>query len=649
MRFSTLLTILATTLMMAFFATACRTAPAPDGIAGGSEVESTEPEDALVEGEDAEHADDQGHGEGVAWHDGDIESAFALASESGKPIFLYWGAEWCPPCYYLKTKVFVKPEFIAKSQDFVNVYLDGDTERAQILGEELGVAGYPTVIVFDPAGQEIMRLPNDIPVERFTEVLDSAVAMMRPVADILTDVRAGGAANATPEDLQMLAYYSWGQDELVELPDEERYDLFKTLYEETPDAQGITKSRFFTEFMNAAIDREDEYDDAAEEASEESGTTVEPEAVFTAEETAAYGSEVARVLQDSDLRDANLAYVLYWSRETVELLHPEASPERDALIALWDATEQAVENDEGQTLDDRLTALYPRLELARIAVDEEEAALEAAAEAAGETAEEGDEAEAEEGAEEAMDEGPSLPVELVEHVRERVSWARQQPMIEGEAQTVLSTLAWLLGEIDADDEAEALLTEAMSDSHAPYYYMSWVGSLKKGADKPEEALEWYRMAYDNATGNYTRFRWGSTYLRTRIDLAPEDVATLEAESVEIITELLTHDDAFSLGNLSRLRQYESKLVGWNEETEFANQDMVDRIAELVHMSCIRYATPEELTISSLQEPNAGDETDAGGEPEDGEDTEGEEAEPPDTQFTRCLDFLAPEDEDETTS
>jgi len=34
----------------------------------------------------------------IAWFDGSIDQAFALARAQDKPLFLYWGAVWCPPC-----------------------------------------------------------------------------------------------------------------------------------------------------------------------------------------------------------------------------------------------------------------------------------------------------------------------------------------------------------------------------------------------------------------------------------------------------------------------------------------------------------------------------------------------------------------------
>src|SRR5690606_35878419 len=33
---------------------------------------------------------------GIGWIDGDIDAAFSAARSNGKPILLYWGAEWCP-------------------------------------------------------------------------------------------------------------------------------------------------------------------------------------------------------------------------------------------------------------------------------------------------------------------------------------------------------------------------------------------------------------------------------------------------------------------------------------------------------------------------------------------------------------------------
>ena len=56
------------------------------------------------------HADSPG----IAWFNGNVEAAFDSAKKSNKPVLLYWGAQWCPPCKQLKSAVFNRPDFIEK-------------------------------------------------------------------------------------------------------------------------------------------------------------------------------------------------------------------------------------------------------------------------------------------------------------------------------------------------------------------------------------------------------------------------------------------------------------------------------------------------------------------------------------------------------
>ena len=96
----------------------------------------------------------------IAWRHGDVDDALAEAKEAGKPVILYWGAVWCPPCNQMKAGLFKDPAFIAETENFVPVYLDGDTEGAQRWGEQFGISGYPTVIILQPDGTEITRIAS---------------------------------------------------------------------------------------------------------------------------------------------------------------------------------------------------------------------------------------------------------------------------------------------------------------------------------------------------------------------------------------------------------------------------------------------------------------------------------------------------------
>ena len=60
----------------------------------------------------------------------------------------------------MKSTLFKDPAFIAETQDFVPVYLNGDTQGAQRWAERFGTSGYPTVVVLRPDGTEITRISN---------------------------------------------------------------------------------------------------------------------------------------------------------------------------------------------------------------------------------------------------------------------------------------------------------------------------------------------------------------------------------------------------------------------------------------------------------------------------------------------------------
>jgi hypothetical protein len=245
---------------------------------------------------------------------------------------------------------------------------------------------------------------------------------------------------------------------------------------------------------------------------------------------------------------------------------------------------------------------------------------------------------------------PVLPEELVAHVRERVAWAGETVTDEGELQAVMSSMVWMLEEIGDDEAASALLESRMDDTLAPYYFMSWLAGKKADAGDTEGAITWYRRAYDEAVGRYTRFRWGSTYLGELLELAPDDVARIEADSAEILAELLAHDDAFMLGNWSRLQTFGTNLEAWNEDG--SHDATVAKVRDQVHAACDAFREPDDRVAGEGDSANEAvtASEDVTGTVAEGESEEaaapvaGAETEAPgDTQYDRCVSFLAEEE------
>jgi thiol-disulfide isomerase/thioredoxin len=145
---------------------------------------------------------------GITWFEGGVADAFESARAANKPVFLYWGAKWCPPCQQLKSSVFSRADFIEKSKEFVAVYLDGDDPGAQKWGEKFQVSGYPTVVILRPDQKEITRIAGGMDLSLYADLLEIALSDLKPMSDVVASLRGNGA-ELGHEDCQRLAYYAW--------------------------------------------------------------------------------------------------------------------------------------------------------------------------------------------------------------------------------------------------------------------------------------------------------------------------------------------------------------------------------------------------------------------------------------------------------
>ncbi|NJD32124.1 MAG: disulfide isomerase [Gammaproteobacteria bacterium] len=447
---------------------------------------------------------------GIAWFDGDVDAAFAAAKAAPKPLFLYWGAEWCPPCAQIKATIFNRREFQERSRLFVPVYLDGDTPSAQKQGERFGVVGYPTMILFRPDGTEITRLPGNVNIERYAKILDVAIADARPVKEILAAATAGG--DVTANDWQLLAYYSWGSDNGRVLPAKDRLKTFRTLSQRCPAEMKGDCARLFFEYLGAA---------AAE--------TTGGKSPLTGLDRAAARKQLVDLLASPSVDQANLDNLIYGSRDAIGLLSNAGTPERAELTRAWGAALDRLVADKATPLSapDEIKVLRARVLLAQLDHP-----------------------------------GAPLPPALLDQIHSTIARLDAETKDPNARQAVINAAANVYWEAGLDEDANALLVAALEKSPSPYYFMLDLADLAEKAGRKDEAVQWLARAYDGAQGPATRFQWGYSYLVGLLEMTPDDTKAIEQTGLKVIGELGSSPDAFYQRTRTRLEQLSAKLLEW---------------------------------------------------------------------------------------
>ena len=449
---------------------------------------------------------------GIAWREGDVDAAFAAARAEGKPLFLYWGAIWCPPCNQVKATLFNRQDFIDRARFFVPVYLDGDTPSAQRLGARFNVSGYPTMILFAPDGRELTRLPGEIDGEQYMRVLALGMGGARPVKDTLAVALSASAGPAgwklSPDDWRMLAYYSWLTDEQQLVPTRELPATLKRLAQNCPADQSETASRLALKALAAAATAK--------------GAKPSPDAEAT--------GRLLGVLADAKLVRENFDTLTEYPGEIVGFVTAAQSPERTRLVAAWTAALERLVSDTTLSTTDRLVAITGEVALARL--------------------------DAAQG---------SLPPALLERVRDQAARADRTTTDPYARQAVIDAAADALAQAGLLAESDALLKSELARSHSPYYFMvDLAENAKKRGDKAA-ALDWYSRSYASAEGPATRLQWGVRYVNALIELSPQDAAGIEQAATSVIGELDPVPDTFYERNLRGLERMGAKLSAWGRE------------------------------------------------------------------------------------
>lgn len=103
----------------------------------------------------------------------DLPVGLRQARESGRPIMLFFSADWCAPCLQLKKYVLSDKRVVGASQRLVNVYIDTDANPELVT--TYGIRGIPAIFFLKPDGQMIGKFSGDPTVSNFVKQM-AAVA-----------------------------------------------------------------------------------------------------------------------------------------------------------------------------------------------------------------------------------------------------------------------------------------------------------------------------------------------------------------------------------------------------------------------------------------------------------------------------------------
>ncbi len=501
-------------LFLALALTACSKAPDAAAPAPASATPAP-PLQAKAAPTVADHAD-----AGIAWKeassDADVDAAFATARAETKPVFVYWGAKWCPPCNQVKATLFNRQDFIERSRAFVPVYVDGDSPGAQKLGTRFRVSGYPTMLLFKPTGEEVTRLPGEVDPARYAELLNLGMNAARPVKAVLADALAGGNG-LKANDWRLLAFYSWDTDQTQVVAKDQVASTLAKLAAACPTDQPETAMRLR---LKALAARDAKTPAPADLASRP--------AVLAALADPVASRDVADVLVNS-------------ADEVVRALAASGTPERAQALAAFDTALQRLEADKTLSRADRMQALIARVDLVRIDLPENGPAGSAKPAAL-----------------------PKMPEALLAHVREETARADREITDGYERQAVITAAAWLLEQSGLSAESDTLLKANLAKSHSPYYLMSELASNARKRGDKTEALRWYREAFEKSEGPATRLQWGASYLSALIELAPADEVAIEGTTLRLWREAATLPDAFDQRSGRSMQRVGNKLLAWSK-------------------------------------------------------------------------------------
>jgi protein disulfide-isomerase len=399
----------------------------------------------------------------------------------------------------MKSSLFKDANFIAETQQFVPVYLDGDSKGAQQWGERFGISGYPTVIILRPDGTEITRISSATMASELPALLKSAAGRTTSTDDLLAAARSD-PSSLKPADWQFLAAFDWRDDPkhfhdpLTAVP------LLDKLAQTAPDA--ALQRRFA--LLSVVMGSDDE--GKLSSAQQARLATILPPILSNPAEAKANRQEL-----EIDVPPMIAAL-------------PDAK-QRQALGQSLVAAADALYNDASLPIGDRLDATMAEVKLAS---------------AQG-----------------------KVPPALLKKVQDRARWADANAKDKMTRQGVIDDAAYLLWGAGDHAGARKLETAELKKSDQPYYYMSSLSDFAEQEGDKAAAIDWARKAYEASQGPATRVQWAILYSKTVLRNAPDDKALVTKAANAVVDELGKSPDSYYQRTRVKVADWGKKLGEWS--------------------------------------------------------------------------------------
>ncbi len=186
------------------------------------------------------------------WFQGTYADALVLAKRQDMPIFVYWGATWCPPCNELRATTFSSPSFHEQMNYYIPFHIDGDHEGSQALGEQLKLEAYPTLLILNTRGEEMLRVVDAINEVELIQSLQTLVSSNTTWDQALAKIRVG---QGTEKEWQLIARAQLTDLVTAGLKPSPRLAQMANLIDLAPASQKSTRAHLIDQWLGEYLDQ----------------------------------------------------------------------------------------------------------------------------------------------------------------------------------------------------------------------------------------------------------------------------------------------------------------------------------------------------------------------------------------------------------